>query len=123
MVAVMEPVLRGQLIARRERLQAAARSENEEAELRRLLTEVDLALKRMDDGTYGMCEICLDPIETERLIADPLARLCLGDLTATQRRALEDDLELAARIQKELLPRRDFNHRAAQVHRTEAVSP
>src|SRR3989304_2688186 len=58
----------------------------------------------MELPTYGLCEVCEDPIETDRLIADPLTRLCLGDLTPPEQRALEDDLELAARIQTGLLP-------------------
>ena len=107
-MAVMEPVLRGQLLERREKLQEAAHSVHETTELRRLLNEVDLALKRIDDGTFGLCEACFEPIETDRLIADPLTRLCLGDLTVSQQHALEDDLQLAAQIQRELLPRRDY---------------
>ena len=40
----------------------------------------------------------------ERLIANPLTRLCLDHLSPKEQRALEDDLELAARIQTGLLP-------------------
>jgi sigma-B regulation protein RsbU (phosphoserine phosphatase) len=74
--------------------------------LSRLLEEVDAALHRMDIGTYGLCEVCHDPVETERLIADPLTRFCLGDLTPREQRALEEDLELASQIQTGLLPPR-----------------
>src|SRR5262249_2936062 len=77
-------------------------------EVRRLLDEVDAALRRMDDGSYGLCDACHDPIEPERLLADPLTRLCLGDLTVDQQHALEDDLQLASQIQKGLLPSRDY---------------
>jgi len=108
MVAVIEPVLRGQLIERREKLHAAAHSFHEATDLRRLLDEVDLALKRMDDGTYGLCDLCHEPVETDRLIANPLTRLCIGHLSEPEQRELEDDLELASQIQKELLPRRDY---------------
>lgn len=58
----------------------------------------------MERGTYGLCEVCHDPVETERLIANPLTRLCLDHLTPNEQRALEDDLELAAQIQTGLLP-------------------
>ena len=109
MVAVIEPVLRGQLIERREKLEAASHSFGNALELRRLLSEVDAALRRMDNGTYGLCDACHDPIETDRLLADPLTRLCLGDLTNDQQRALEDDLQLAAQIQKGLLPSREYS--------------
>ena len=104
MVTAIEPLLRQQLIDRRQKLEVAARRSEGTSEISRLLKEVDSALQRMDAGSYGLCDVCHDPIETERLLADPLARLCLGDLTPRQQRALEDDLELAARIQNGLLP-------------------
>jgi sigma-B regulation protein RsbU (phosphoserine phosphatase) len=104
MVAAIEPLLREQLIDRRQRLETASSAFHRPAELTRLLHEVDEALHRMDLGTYGLCEVCHDPVEPERLLADPLTRFCLGDLTPTEQRALEEDLELAARIQLGLLP-------------------
>ena len=47
-------------------------------ELRANLREVELALKRMDAGTYGRCERCGTPIAPERLEAIPWARLCIA---------------------------------------------
>ena len=38
---------------------------------------------RIEDGTYGICEVCGKPIGAERLSAIPWARLCIDD----QRRA------------------------------------
>ena len=104
MVTAIEPLLREQLIDRRHRLEDAASAFHRPAELTRLLEEVDAALHRMDVGVYGLCEVCHEPVETERLIADPLTRFCLGDLTPNQQRALEEDLELASQIQTGLLP-------------------
>jgi sigma-B regulation protein RsbU (phosphoserine phosphatase) len=104
MVTAIEPLLREQLIDRRQKLQTVTSPFHRPAELTRLLEEVDAALHRMDVGTYGLCEVCHDPIETERLLADPLTRFCLGDLTPSEQRALQEDLELAARIQLGLLP-------------------
>jgi sigma-B regulation protein RsbU (phosphoserine phosphatase) len=104
MVTAIEPLLREQLIDRRQKLQTARSAFHRPAELTRLLDEVDAALHRMDIGTYGLCEVCHDPVETERLLADPLTRFCLGDLTPREQRALEEDLELAGRIQLGLLP-------------------
>src|ERR1700704_886798 len=106
MVTAIEPLLREQLIDRRHRLEDAAGAFHRPAELTLLLQEVDAALHRMDIGTYGLCEVCHDPVETERLIADPLTRVCLGDLTPREQRALEEDLELASQIQTGLLPPR-----------------
>src|ERR1051325_6825591 len=104
MVTAIEPLLREQLIDRRQKLETAASAFHRPAELTRLLHEVDDALHRMDVGTYGLCAVCDQPVEPERVIADPLTRFCLGDLTPREQRALEEDLELASRIQLGLLP-------------------
>jgi phosphoserine phosphatase RsbU/P len=104
MVTAVEPLLREQLLERRHKLETATHTYQQESELTRLLAEVDAALNRMESGTYGLCEVCHEPVETDRLIADPLVRLCLGDLTPGQQRALEEDLELASSIQTGLLP-------------------
>jgi RNA polymerase-binding transcription factor DksA len=41
-----------------------------------LLDEVELALSRLDDGTYGRCETCGEPIAERRLAEHPIARTC-----------------------------------------------
>ena len=41
---------------------------------RAYVDEVDAALRRVDDGTYGTCERCGRPIPEERLEARPVAR-------------------------------------------------
>jgi RNA polymerase-binding transcription factor DksA len=38
------------------------------------LRDIEDALRRLDDGTYGLCEICGRPISDERLEANPTAR-------------------------------------------------
>ncbi len=115
MAAVIDAALRGQLIERRQKLEDAVAERDETAQLARLLAEVDAALARMDEGSYGLCQVCRKPIEAERIISDPVACVCLGCLTPKQQRALEEDLELAARIQAGLLPRRDFAGEGWQV--------
>ena len=69
-----------------------------------MLREVDAALERIESGTYGICEVCHDTVEADRLIANPLERFCLDHLNANERQALEDDLNLASEIQRGLLP-------------------
>lgn len=100
----LDPILRQQLVDRRHHLDRAASTGAGGPRVAALIREVDDALARMDAGTYGLCEVCRGPIEPERLIGDPLARFCLDHLTPPQQRALENDLELAARIQQGLLP-------------------
>ena len=45
--------------------------------LRENLHDVDLALVKMEKGTYGICERCGEAINPERLEAIPYARLCV----------------------------------------------
>ncbi len=45
---------------------------------RRILTQIDDALRRIDNGTYGVCERCGESIELERLEAVPYATLCIA---------------------------------------------
>ncbi len=98
--------VRDQLVSRREQLQAAIGNVGEDAQLVRLLREVDAALEQAQKGTFGLCDVCHEPIEPDRLRADPLIRTCLDHLSVPERRALEQDLELAVRVQRELLPPR-----------------
>jgi sigma-B regulation protein RsbU (phosphoserine phosphatase) len=100
--------LRETLLDRRQKLDVAAAAPGAAPNLDRLIAEVDAALARLESGSYGLCETCHDPIETDRLLADPLVRFCLDHLTPREQRALEQDLELAARIQRELLPQLPF---------------
>ena len=42
-----------------------------------LLSKLDLALKKIDDGTFGVCEVCEEPIGKKRLEARPETTLCI----------------------------------------------
>ena len=42
------------------------------------LGEIDAAIKRIKDGTYGICEITQEPIAKERLLAVPFTRYSAG---------------------------------------------
>lgn len=98
------PTARDQIVDRRRRLESAIVALGPRAELTSLLSEVDSALERLTIGTYGLCDVCHEPVESDRLIADPLARFCLDHLPPSEQRALEQDLQLAARVQQGLLP-------------------
>ncbi len=45
---------------------------------RLLLLKIEIALSKVEAGTYGICESCEEPIETKRLEARPVAELCIG---------------------------------------------
>jgi RNA polymerase-binding protein DksA len=57
-----------------------------ENNVRDLLQKIDRALKRMDDGTYGVCDICGKNIEKARVKALPYVDLCIKDAQAQSRR-------------------------------------
>lgn len=49
-------------------------------------TQVERALERLDEGSYGWCERCGDPIPVERLAAFPSATLCVRCKQLEERR-------------------------------------
>jgi phosphoserine phosphatase RsbU/P len=108
----MEPVtsayFREQLQERRDKLAQVDSQPGRNPQFQGLLRQVDAALERMENGSFGLCEVCHDPIETDRLLADPLLCFCLDHLTTDQQRALEADLGLAAKIQGVLLPQKQI---------------
>jgi DnaK suppressor protein len=53
---------------------------------RKLISKIDAALKRIEDGTYGFCEETGDPIGIARLDARPIATLSLEAQESHERR-------------------------------------
>ncbi|TAL16310.1 MAG: DNA-binding protein, partial [Frankiales bacterium] len=51
-----------------------------------LLLQVERALARLDEGTYGRCENCGNPIPKARLQAFPRATLCVACKQREERR-------------------------------------
>ena len=45
---------------------------------RQLLGKIDEALARMDEGSFGACEDCEEPIELRRLEARPVSTMCIA---------------------------------------------
>jgi RNA polymerase-binding transcription factor DksA len=58
---------------------AAEQGENKvlAGQLSNELDEVERALAKLDDGTYGSCEVCGEAISEARLEAKPAARFCI----------------------------------------------
>ena len=56
------------------------------ADLRRVVAEIDAALGRLDDGSYGKCERCAASIPVERLEIVPYARYCVACQQSGERR-------------------------------------
>jgi len=51
-----------------------------------MIEEIDVTLKRIDEGTYGQCASCEDEIGSERIRALPTATLCIDCATAREKR-------------------------------------
>ena len=58
---------------------AAEQGENRAlvGQLEETLTEVERALAKLDDGNYGLCEVCGKDIGEDRLEAMPATRYCI----------------------------------------------
>ena len=52
--------------------------------LEKSLEDIERALKRMDNGTYGACKYCGKPIGEKRLLARPTAGACISCKTELQ---------------------------------------
>ncbi len=106
--------VREQLLAGRARL-AEVLAAGEKEHVDRLLSEVDEALQRIEAGTFGICEECHADIGEDWLRENPLTTVCLEHMTPKQRSALEYDLEVAAQLQKGLLPAPETSFEGWQV--------
>lgn len=56
------------------------------ANQRELLLQTEKALGRLENGTYGACEVCGEPIGKMRLLAFPRATLCMTCKQREERR-------------------------------------
>lgn len=52
---------------------------------RKLIKKIKEAIERIDDGTFGLCESCEEPIGIERLRARPVTTLCIECKTEQER--------------------------------------
>ena len=52
--------------------------------LEKTIEDIDGALKRIDNGTYGICKYCHKPISVKRLMARPVASSCIACKTELQ---------------------------------------
>lgn len=62
---------------------------------RRKLQQVDVALQRLENGEYGICEECEGEIASPRLVAMPFSRLCVtcqDEYEQTQRTLYTDSI-------------------------------
>lgn len=70
-----------QSVGRLSRMDAMQQQEMAQAEARRRtsdLARIEMALKRIEQGEFGWCTECGEPIAFKRLEIDPAAHLCIG---------------------------------------------
>jgi RNA polymerase-binding protein DksA len=65
--------------------------------LRGMITEIDNALERIANGTYGKCERCGKPIPLKRLEARPFSTLCIEDKAKEEQEIAQHRAGLASR--------------------------
>jgi sigma-B regulation protein RsbU (phosphoserine phosphatase) len=70
-----------------------------------LLDEIKDALKRVEHKTYGVCEICKGEVEHHRLEVQPATEVCLACISDKEKATLEEELFIASKIHRALLPR------------------
>jgi len=51
---------------------------------RKLINKIRKALEKVEDGTFGFCEVCGEPIEFKRLEARPVTTLCIDCKTSAE---------------------------------------
>jgi DnaK suppressor protein len=73
-------------LSRLDAMQSQAMSKETGRRRRRHLVEIDAALKRIDDGEYGLCSECGEFISMGRLAANPAVRLCIACAQALESR-------------------------------------
>lgn len=108
--SVFDAAVQEELLGRLQKLRSVSLENGRASDLARFLKEVDTAIAKFEEGTYGICEECHEAMNVETMLADPLAKICLDELTGKQKSDLEDDLQFAAEIQRGLLPARDIEH-------------
>ncbi|MBI4405707.1 MAG: TraR/DksA C4-type zinc finger protein [Deltaproteobacteria bacterium] len=52
---------------------------------RLLLHKIEVALAKIESGQFGVCDLCEEPIEMKRLMARPVANLCIQCKEAQER--------------------------------------
>ena len=71
-------------LSRMDAMQAQAMAQASGQRREKMLRDISAALKRIDEGDYGTCENCDEPINPKRLEVDPTARLCIDCASASE---------------------------------------
>jgi len=77
---------------------------NSTRDVLKTVSELKNALESIEKGDFGECEVCHETVDPELLELDYTSCVCLSHYPEEQIRALENDLELVSKVQRELLP-------------------
>ena len=76
----------------------------ETAKVQSLLGEIKAALHRIESKEYGECTVCHGTVEKFRLEVQPVRQVCLECISDEEKMVLEEELYLASKIHRALLP-------------------
>lgn len=79
-------------------------SEDNERKVRLLLEQIKDAFVRIENGNYGTCTVCKGEVELHRLEVQPVTQVCLDCLNEKEQELLEEELLLASKVHRALLP-------------------
>lgn len=85
-------------------LEESSLDEDQAGKTQAILTEIREALERVNDKSYGICAVCHGEVEEDRLEIQPAAQICLDCISQQERTELEEDLHLASKVHRALLP-------------------
>ena len=85
-------------------LQTFSPGEDEIRKVRSLLSDIDQALGRVTNESFGECVVCKGEVELNRLEVQPVRQVCLSCISEEERTTLENELTVASRIHRALLP-------------------
>jgi len=74
------------------------------SKVRSLLGQIKDALGRVKDHSYGECKVCKGEVEHYRLEVQPATEVCLDCISKQDKQLLEEELFLASKIHRALLP-------------------
>jgi sigma-B regulation protein RsbU (phosphoserine phosphatase) len=82
---------------------------DDEACIEERLEVIDSSLQQIEEGTFGVCEICHEGVDDALLQMDYTSTVCLGHFSEDELRQLETELELSQVVQRGLLPQQAPN--------------
>jgi len=79
-------------------------TEEDRGKVHSLLAQIKGALGRVEHDDFGICKVCHDPIEYFKLEVQPISQVCLDCISDSEKELLQDELYLAGKIHRALLP-------------------